>query len=76
MRARPVGRRIVVGKQDVLVLGQYEVDATILAQMLDPRNRVLWATLECDGRLQCIPYDETRCIWLTDDDLVRTNKDI
>ena len=67
-----MGRRIAARAADTIVIGQYEIDVDVLEQVLSPNNRVLWAFVkQHDGRIQPVPYDETRCIWLSEDDLVR-----
>jgi hypothetical protein len=71
-----MGQRVKVRTADTIVIGQYEVDVSVLQQMLDPRNRVLWAFVKRDGRVQACAYDETRVVWLTDEDLVRADKDV
>jgi hypothetical protein len=70
------GRRITVRTADTIIIGEYEVEASVLQQMLDPRNRVLWAFVKRPGRVQAVAYDETRVVWLTDEDLVRADKDV
>ena len=68
------GRRIVVGSTDVLVVQGYEIDASVLSAIVNPDTRILWAFI-CkpdDNIIQPVPYDECRVIWLTDDDLIRT----
>jgi hypothetical protein len=68
--------RVVVNGKDLLVVGKYELDATILEQILNPQARVLWAFVERDGRVMPVPYTEDRVVWLTDEDLVRADKDV
>jgi hypothetical protein len=66
-----MGQRVKVRSADTIIIGNYEVDASTLEQVLDPRNRVLWAFIERDGKVQPVAYVEDRVIWLTDEDLVR-----
>ena len=66
-------RRIVVQKDDVLIIGGVEVDAEILREIVNPQKRLLWYFIRRDnGDCQPVAVSEDQCIWLTDDDLVRT----
>ncbi len=66
------GRRIVVRRDDVLVVGGLELDGEVLRSIVDPTRRLLWCFVRSDqGDVQPIALDETRVIWLTDGDLVR-----
>ena len=72
-------RRIVVRRDDVLVLPSgFEVDASTLSDITKPDKRLLWAFVKSeDGTaIQPVCYDETRVIWLTDEDLVRQNSEV
>ena len=64
-------RRIVVLKDDVLVIRGIEIDAEVLREIVDPTKRLLWAFIKKDGDVMPVAYSEDRCIWLSDDDLVR-----
>lgn len=70
-------RRLVVSKNDVLVIDGVELDVSILAEMLTGDKRLLWAFIKnADGDTQPISYSEDRVIWLTDDDLVRGKSEV
>jgi hypothetical protein len=66
-----MGQRVRVRAADTILIGTYEVDAGTLEQVLNPKNRVLWAFIERDGCVQPVAYTEDRVLWLTDEDLVR-----
>ena len=63
-----MARRIEVWADDTVVIGDYAVSAEILATILNPDARLLWAFIEKNGKLQPIPYGEDKVIWLTDND--------
>lgn len=65
-------RRIRIQRDDVLIVGAYEFDANVLAQMLRPRVRALWAFIanKESGNIQPVMYTEDRVIWLQDEDKV------
>jgi hypothetical protein len=70
-------RRLVVQKDDVLVVKGMELDVAILEEMLVGDKRLLWAFLKNEaGDLQPVPYSEDKVIWLTDDDLVRSQFEV
>lgn len=72
----PAERRIVAGQRDVIEVCGFEVDAEILAAVLDPENRLLWAFVHGpDGRVQPVGIGEDKCVWLEDSDLFRSPKD-
>jgi len=60
-----------VDKNDVVVYGGVEIPADVLAVIVHPTARVLWAFKEEFGRIQPIAFDESRVIWLTEEDLTR-----
>ena len=66
-------RRIVVRKTDTLVVNGYEVDASVLGDMMDPERRLLWAFVRAENGVDIrpVPYDETRVVWLAEEDLRR-----
>ena len=70
-------RHINVIAGDVLVINGYEVDATILLDIVSPDKRVLWAFVAYEEvkTIQPIPYDESRIIWLAEEDLIRSAAD-
>ena len=72
-----MGRRIQVQQHDVLCITRFEIDAEILAAVLDPKNRCLWAFVHAEGgaKVQPTPFDESRVLWLEDSDLSRSSKD-
>ena len=57
-------RRLVVHKDDVLVIGGLELEASILAAMLEPGKRLLWAFIHEGGDVRPAAYSEDQCIWL------------
>ena len=67
-------RRIVVRSADTLIVNGYELDGEILKELLNPDNRVLWAFIKQDTRIQPVAYDESRVMWLTDEDLTPENE--
>ena len=68
-----MGHRLVVQKDDTLVVEGWEVEASVLAEIIKPDKRVLWAFVKSeDGQLQPVPYTEDRVVWLQDGDLERT----
>ena len=64
-------RRLVVHKDDVLVIGGLELEASILAAMLEPGKRLLWAFIHEGGDVRPAAYSEDQCIWLEPADLDR-----
>ena len=64
-------RRVVVHKDDVLVIGGLELEASILAAMLEPGKRLLWAFIHEGGDVRPAAYSEDQCIWLEPADLDR-----
>lgn len=75
---RGVGsRRVRVIPGDVLLVGGYEVSAEVLIEMLAPDKRLLWAVVRNgEHDIQPVPYDESRVVWLTDEDLIRADADV
>ena len=71
-------RRIVVHRDDVLVLNGFEVDASILIDITKPNRRLLWAFVKSEDEtaIQPVCYGEDRVIWLTDEDLVRDKSEV
>lgn len=57
-------RTIVIRKSDKVVVNGYEVTGEMLKLLMDPAARLLWAFVEKDGRLQVVPYDENKVIWM------------
>jgi hypothetical protein len=69
------GRRYIrVRSTDTLVINGLALDVSILEDMLQPNTRVLWAFVHDETTVRPVPYSEDRCIWLTDEDLVRNEK--
>lgn len=65
-------RRVEVGPHDTIVFGDLEIDADILAMVLDTKVRGLWSfVLSDDGRVQPALYTEDRVLWLEDSDIKR-----
>jgi len=71
-------RKVYVRDDDVLVLGEYEISAAILKQVMKPDARVLWAFIASENgdAVQPVPYDETRVLWLEDNDLDRSQDEM
>ena len=71
-------RRVELRDNDLVVLGGYEYDAAVLRSIADPENRLLWAFIKSEGgqTVQPVCFDETRVIWLTDNDLERTREEV
>ena len=67
-------RRLVVRKDDELVIGGLELEASILAAMLEPGKRLLWAFIHEGGDVRPAAYSEDQCIWLEPADLVRSKE--
>jgi hypothetical protein len=57
----------------MLVVAGYEVAADILAEIINPKARLLWAFEKSDDGTRIMPvcYDETKVLWLTDKDIER-----
>ena len=67
-----VRRRLVVSKDDVLIVKGMELDADVLSEMISGDRRLLWYFLKNkDGDVRPICISEDQCIWLTSDDLIR-----
>jgi len=65
-------RAIRVTEQDTLLINGYRVSGEVLAMIIDPDPRVLWAFVRQNKNIQPIPYTEEKLIWLTPADLERT----
>jgi hypothetical protein len=60
-----VSRRITVHPLvDTLVINGLEIDASILAAVIVPNNRLLWAFVRNGNTVQAVAYDEEKVIWL------------
>lgn len=64
-------RRVVIRSTDVLVIGGYEVSADILKEVITPGKRLLWSFVANGADVRPVCYDETRVIWLSEEDLSR-----
>ena len=71
-------RRVVVRRDDVLVLNGFEIDASTLIDITKPDKRLLWAFVKSeDGTdIRPVAYSEDRVIWLTSEDLVRPRSEV
>ena len=71
-------RKLTVRRDDVLVLNGFEIDADVLLEITKPNQRMLWAFVQSeDGtRIQPTPFTEDKVIWLTEEDLVRSNSEV
>lgn len=58
------GRRILVRRYDVLLIGEFEIDVQTLLAVLNPAARVLWCFMNAKGRVQPVPYTEDQVIWM------------
>jgi len=65
------GRTLIIRSNDTLVFKGYEIDASIMEAIVNTDARLLWAFVKKGHDIQPVPYDETHCVWLTDEDLVR-----
>lgn len=62
-------RRIVVRKDDILVVNGIELDGDILREIVKPSNRLLWAFVRQGDDVRPICFSEEHCIWLLESDL-------
>ena len=71
-------RRVVVRRDDVLVLNGFEIGADVLLEITKPNKRLLWQFIQSEDGLEIRPiaYSEDRVIWLTDEDLVRPRSEV
>ena len=71
-------RKLTVRRDDVLVLGGFEVDADVLTEIVKPNRRMLWAFVQSDDglRIQPTPFTEDKVIWLLESDLVRDKAEV
>ena len=70
MPATPtVRRRLVIHKDDILCIGNMELDAAILRKIVSPDNRVLWAVIKQGDDIKPRCYGEDEVIWLTQDEV-------
>lgn len=49
---------------DVIVMDGVEIGADVLAAILHPDARLLWAFLKRNGQIHPVCYDEGRVIWI------------
>jgi len=60
----------VIKPDDEIELSGFIIDAEILASVLDPSVRALWAFVDDGkGNVQPVPYAEDRVIWLEEQDI-------
>ncbi len=70
-------RRIKALPGDTLLINGYSVDVTTLIEVLTLDRRVLWAFVRNGGRdIRPVPYDETRVLWLSEEDLLRSDSEL
>ncbi len=71
-------RRMRVLAGDKLVINGYEIDGDILQTIVNPEARLLWAFIKSEdgASIQPVSYREDRVIWLTQEDLVRSEVDV
>lgn len=63
-------RRIVVRKDDMLIVNGIELDGAILKEIVSPSKRLLWAFVRnANGDVQPHAVSEEHCIWLLESDL-------
>ena len=68
-----LGRRIVVHDDDVLMVGSLALDGEVLKAIVNPKKRLLWYFMRNEnGDVQPVALDETKVIWLTDNDCERS----
>lgn len=69
------GTTFHVHSDDVISYKGWLIDTALLDAILDTKRRVLWAFVRnTEGNIQSVPYDETRCIWLSEDDIQQPNE--
>jgi hypothetical protein len=68
----------VVGEDDVLVLGRWELSAAVLRDIVAPGRRLLWEFVASEGgdELQPVAYSEDQVLWLNVGDVERTGEDV
>jgi hypothetical protein len=65
----PARWRLIVSKNDILVINGMELDAAILREIVSPSKRVLWAFVKQGGDIKPRCYSEDEVIWLTSDEV-------
>lgn len=62
----------------IIAIGDLELDVETLCAMADPDARVLWAFIRepNEKRIQAVPYNEEKVIWLEESDLMRGDGDV
>ncbi len=60
-----------IERGDTLVMDGMEVDADCVAVMVQPKNRLLWAFVLRNGKIQPVGYDESKVLWLTEEDYAK-----
>lgn len=68
-------RRIVVRKDDVLIINGMELDGEVLKSIVDPSKRLLWAFQREGSDIRPVCFSEDHCVWLLESDLAR-NEDV
>jgi hypothetical protein len=48
----------------VMKVNGFEIDLAVLLAIVNPDSRVLWAFIRNGKRIQALPYDESKVIWL------------
>lgn len=65
-------RRVEVEPGDVIVYKGKEIDAEVLASMLDTSKRLLWAFAVSDtDDIMAFAYTEAEVLWLQPDDILQ-----
>ena len=69
LTASTARRRLVIHKDDVLVINNMELDAAILREIVSPSKRVLWAFTKQGDDIKPRAYSESEVIWLTSEEV-------
>jgi hypothetical protein len=58
-------------ERGLVILGDLELDIKTIEAMANPDARVLWAFIKNrkTGRVQAVPFDESKVIWLEPSDM-------
>jgi len=67
------GRRILLRRDDVLVVNGIELDGEVLRAVVRPEARLLWAFVRAEnGDVRPVCYTEDEVVWIQSSDLDRT----
>ena len=57
-------RRIIVRRDDLLIVNGMELDGDVLRSIVDPSRRLLWAFVKQGNDVRPVCYSEDKVIWL------------